>query len=175
MTFKIESNEMKRAKFHTNTFGHVVSEATIKVSSLTYECVREFAALLRVLSTNNNLRSLIIEPTHCRFELPPKRIVDDGKYDDLDEMMWSLDECLPRLTKFSIGGLEELSYYLDDILRRLRPKVTHLGLASVKDDPLIYTKQYLNPDLVVPFHNLRVRSNLFLVRLVKFRYCFCRC
>ncbi|CAH0550463.1 unnamed protein product [Brassicogethes aeneus] len=158
ITFKIEQNEMLKAQFYTNTFGHIVSDATIRISSLSPACVREFVVLLQTLSENNNLKSIAIEPSHCRLEVPIKRIEESNENDLLD-VVNALLACLPKLSKFSIGCLEDLSYILSDILKKLDPaKVTHLCLASVKDDPIKYQQIYLDPKLLIPFEKLKVLS-----------------
>lgn len=72
MTFKIEQNNIQKARFYIYTFGKLVAEARIVLNSLSVECMEEFIHLLQLLSENNNLKSLIIEPTHCRFEVPSK-------------------------------------------------------------------------------------------------------
>lgn len=79
-----------------------------------------------------------------------------------DDQLWGIIELLksslPKLTQFSIGCLEDLSYYLEDILRCLDPqKVIHLGLASVKDDPIKYQPSYFSPVLINTFTHLKVR------------------
>lgn len=72
MTFKIEQNNVDKTKFFTYTFGGTISDATIKLYSLSHECVEEFIILLKLLKENNNLKSIFIKPTHCRFEIPSK-------------------------------------------------------------------------------------------------------
>lgn len=74
----------------------------------------------------------------------------------------TLRHCLPKLTQFSIGCLEDLSYYLEDFIKCLNPdKITHLGLASVKDDPMKYQPSYFTPSLINTFSNLKVSFMFF--------------
>ncbi|XP_018567418.1 F-box only protein 33 isoform X2 [Anoplophora glabripennis] len=156
MTFKIEQNNIQKARFYIYTFGKLVTEARIVLNSLSIECMEEFINLLQLLSENNNLKSLIVEPTHCRFEVPSKII---GSCDDPWNIMKLLRPCLPKLSTFSIGCIEDLTYFLDDILKNLSPsKVTHLGLASVKDDPVKYEVAYFDPEMIAPFTKLKVLS-----------------
>ncbi|KAG5872561.1 hypothetical protein JTB14_033979 [Gonioctena quinquepunctata] len=158
VTFRIEHSNIEKAKFYTDTFANIVTEAKIIVNSLSSECVEEFIILLQQLGKNNNLKSLIIKPTHCRLETPSNRfgIRCDS---DCGELMDLLRSCLPSLSKFSIGCIEDLSLCLEDILEHLDPSVvTHLGLASVKDDPLKYQANYFDPKLIVPFTKLEVLS-----------------
>ncbi|KAJ8962849.1 hypothetical protein NQ318_001249 [Aromia moschata] len=157
MTFNIEQNNVQKARFYIYTFGKIVSEAKIKLYSLSVECMEEFITLLQLLSENNNLKSLIIEPTHCRFEIPTR--LTENSIDDPWDIMTLLTPNLPKLSKFSIGCIEDLTYFLEDILKNLSPmKVTHLGLASVKDDPLKYEVSYFDLNLIVPFTKLKVLS-----------------
>lgn len=72
VTFKLERNNPEKAQFFIKTFGKSVSDAKVKLYTLSYECVEEFIALLKLLKENNNLKSILIEPTHCRFEMPSK-------------------------------------------------------------------------------------------------------
>ncbi|CAH1957296.1 unnamed protein product [Acanthoscelides obtectus] len=137
------------------TFGKIVADARIVINSLSLECMEEFIHLLRLLSDNNNLRSLYLEPTHCRFDVPYKCI--NSNEDDPWGIMSLLLPCLPNLVKFSIGCIEDLSYFIEDILKHLDPnKVTHLGLASVKDDPVNYQYCCFDPELLAPFNKLEV-------------------
>lgn len=72
-----------------------------------------------------------------------------------------LRPCLPKLSTFSIGCIEDLTYFLDDILKNLSPsKVTHLGLASVKDDPVKYEVAYFDLEMIAPFTKLKVKKLL---------------
>ncbi|KAJ8916338.1 hypothetical protein NQ315_005033 [Exocentrus adspersus] len=156
MTFKIEQNKIEKAKFYIHTFGRLATEAKIKLNSLSVECMEEFIHLLQILRENNNLRSFVIEPSHCRFEAPSKII---GNSDDPWNIMKLLRPCLPKLSTFSIGCIEDLTYFLDDILKGLSPsKVTHLGLASVKDDPVKYEVAYFDPKMIARFTKLKVLS-----------------
>lgn len=68
MRFKIKHDNIERATFLSSNFGPIVQEAIIQLDSLSKKCVFEFIYLLRLLNANNRLRSLILEPSHCRFE-----------------------------------------------------------------------------------------------------------
>lgn len=67
MTFSIESKRRSKAKFLCNTFGHLVTNATIRFDSLSAECVSEFMGLMCRLSENYHLQSVVIEPRYCRI------------------------------------------------------------------------------------------------------------
>lgn len=77
---------------------------------------------------------------------------------DYEEILALLKSCSPKLHKFSIGCLEDLSLQLEDILENLNPAlITHLGLASVKDIPIKQGGSYFDTNLLIPFTKLRVR------------------
>lgn len=67
VTFTIESNRSSKTQFLCNTFGRIVTNATIKFDSLSEECVSEFVKLMGRLAENYNLRSLVIEPRYCQI------------------------------------------------------------------------------------------------------------
>ncbi|KAH0813329.1 F-box only protein 33-like isoform X3 [Tenebrio molitor] len=156
VTFKIEPCNIDRAKFFTTFFGRIVTCAKIKVNTLTPDCTDEFITLIEALSENNNLKELIIEPTHCHFDM--SRYCGKSSYN----VIATLKRCLPNLAKFSIGSIEDFAHYLDEyltILSSQQPeKITVLGLASVKDNPNEYEDSYFECDLIKPFTNLKVLS-----------------
>lgn len=114
--------------------------------------------LLEFLCENNNLRELIIEPTHCHFNISTDRNYTICNVIDM------LKKCMPNLQKFSIGCVEVFAHYFEDYLNISCPrKVTHLGLASVKDNPNEYEAAYFEPELIASFVNLKVRFLLFVL------------
>ncbi|XP_044263368.1 F-box only protein 33 isoform X2 [Tribolium madens] len=159
ITFKIEPCNIERAKFFTSVFGRIVSSAKIQVNTLAPECIDEFVTLIEALSENNNLKELIIEPTHCHFDITRCSTKSSS---NMHNVIAKLKRCLPSLTKFSIGCIEDFALYLDEyltILASQQPeKVTLLGLASVKDNPNEYEDSYFECDLIKPFTNLKVLS-----------------
>lgn len=68
MRFKIHIGELHKLDFITYTFGKIVTQATISLDSLSSSCIYEFIILLRLLTENNHLNSLLLEPSHCRIE-----------------------------------------------------------------------------------------------------------
>lgn len=159
MKFKIEHDNVQKAKFYTSTFGGIVSEATIVLNSLSPICMFEFILLLRLLNENNHLQSLILEPTHCRFEILLNKLIYQREESSIHEILDLIIAILPRLSQFSIGCVEDLAHYTDYILRSLNPsKVTLLALASVKDDPVKYEESYFDPELITPFIQLKILS-----------------
>ncbi|RZC41072.1 F-box only protein 33, partial [Asbolus verrucosus] len=159
VTFKIEPCNIDKAKFFTSVFGKIVSYAKIKVNTLTPECTDEFIALVEALSENNNLKELMIEPTHCHFDM--SRYYSRSSY-NIVNVIATLKRCLPNLIKFSIGCIEDFAHYLDEYLlilsNKQAEKITVLGLASVKDNPNEYEDSYFECDLIKPFTNLKVLS-----------------
>ncbi|KAJ3649944.1 hypothetical protein Zmor_021658 [Zophobas morio] len=159
VTFKIQPYNIDRAKFFTSVFGKIVSVARVQVNTLAPECTDEFITLLEALSENNNLKELIIEPTHCHFNI--SRYHSKSSY-NIQNVINILKRCLPNLSKFSIGCIEDFAHYLDEYLMILAnqqsEKVTVLGLASVKDNPNEYEDSYFECDLIKPFTNLKVLS-----------------
>ncbi|XP_057660639.1 F-box only protein 33 [Diorhabda carinulata] len=156
VTFRIEQRNLERARFQIYTFGSIASEIKIILNSLSYECVEEFMHLLEEMQKNNNLKSFIIEPTHCRLEVPVKqnRYIDEYK-----EILKLLKNCLSKLRKFSIGCLENFSLQLQELLESLNPSlVTHLGLASVKDIPLKQEGGCFDSKLITRFTKLVILS-----------------
>lgn len=78
---------------------------------------------------------------------------------DLSEIPDLIMAILPRLSQFSLGGLEDLANYTDWILKNLTPsKVTLLGLASIKDDITVHEEIYFEPELISSFTNLQALS-----------------
>ncbi|CAG9863243.1 unnamed protein product [Phyllotreta striolata] len=158
VTFRLEQCNLERARFQIFTFGRITTNVKIIINSLSSECVEDFIYLLREMQKNNNIKSLMLEPTHCRLELP---IQQNGNRcnGDYEEILSLLKSCLPRLHKFSIGCLEDFSIQLEEILENLNPStITHLGLASVKDIPVKQGGSYFDPNLISPFTKLRILS-----------------
>ncbi|KAL1493896.1 hypothetical protein ABEB36_009578 [Hypothenemus hampei] len=159
MKFKIEHDNIRKAKFYTSNFGHIITEATITLDSLSPICIYEFINLLRLLNQNNRLRSLIIEPSHCRLEGSSSSCINRSGDSDVIEILDLIIAILPRLNAFSLGGLEELANYSDCIVRNLDPlKINLLGLASIKDNLTIYEESHFTPDLISSFKNLQTLS-----------------
>ncbi|XP_066259438.1 F-box only protein 33 [Euwallacea similis] len=159
MKFKIEHDNIAKAKFYSSTFGRVVMEATVVLDSLSPECIYEFIYLLKLLNENNRLRSLILEPSHCRIMDTYTSFIKERSEKDVIEIFDFLIAILPRLTSFSLGGLEDLARYSDTIITSLTPcKVKLLGLASVKEDLLEYEENCFKADALSPFKNLQILS-----------------
>ncbi|XP_060536509.1 F-box/LRR-repeat protein 3 isoform X2 [Cylas formicarius] len=157
--FDLEQHNVSKVNFYIATLGRIVSEATVSLNSLSPTCLNQFVILLRTFSENNHFRNLLLEPTHCRFEIPQKYIEDSVEVSNTFEIVNLLTMVLPRLNKFSIGCVEEFAHNMEILLKNLTPsKVTLLGLASVKDDPVKYEPSYFNLELLAQFRNLQILS-----------------
>lgn len=68
--------------------------------------------------------------------------------------------CRRGLEKFSIGGMEKLACHSHEFLELLAlsstKKMTHLGLASVKDEPGLYKPLNIDKRMFRPFSKLEV-------------------
>ncbi|KAK9729166.1 F-box-like [Popillia japonica] len=162
VTFQISSENIERAQYLRNTAAHIVNNAVVKFDSLSTACVNEFMLLLREFATNDNLNSLILEPSHCHLEIP-QNILDI--YTDFTSQVYQLlvEICRRRpLQHFSLGLNEELLQHMPKYLQLLAEsradKLQTLGLASVKDDPANYLISTCDPILFTPFRELKILS-----------------
>lgn len=91
--------------------------------------------MLKKLSSNKHLSKLLLEPSSCMFENPTQEV--NGK--KLLEQLLAIIETSKCLETLSLGCIEELTEDLTCILEPLKNNhsdhLTHLSLASVKDDP----------------------------------------
>lgn len=69
VTFQIYSDNIERAQYLRNIAAHIVTNAVVKFDSLSTTCVNEFMRLLGEFTMNDNLNSLILEPSHCHLEM----------------------------------------------------------------------------------------------------------
>lgn len=69
--FQIDTYNNGELQDVMQTVAGIVRNVVIKVDSFSSLCISVFTAVLKCLSHNKNLRSLILEPTHCRLEHPP--------------------------------------------------------------------------------------------------------
>lgn len=91
--------------------------------------------MLKKLSGNRQLRKVLLEPSRCMFEYPTQEV--NGQ--ELLKQLLSIVESSNCLEALSLGCIEELTEDLAFILEPLKHNhanhLTHLSLASVKDDP----------------------------------------
>ncbi|XP_048523264.1 F-box only protein 33 isoform X2 [Dendroctonus ponderosae] len=159
VTFRINHDNITKSKFLASTFASIVSKATISLECLTPQCIDEFIDLLRLLHKNNLLRSLVIEPSHCRLDDSVDSLICAGGERRIIEIRNLILDVLPKLREFSLGGLEDLAYFSDSFLRNASPsKITLLGLASIRDNLAINQMNYFTPDLMSSFKKLQILS-----------------
>ncbi|KAJ8678769.1 hypothetical protein QAD02_014556 [Eretmocerus hayati] len=136
-------------------FQYSVQEVTIRCESAN-NFAREALYVLKKLSSNRHLRKISLEPSKCMFEYPNHEV--NGKK-LLKQLLNILDtsNCLEVL---SLGCIEELTEDLTCILKPLRRAhanhLTHLSLASVKDDPDHYAFLELQCSLFENFSKLTI-------------------
>ncbi|KAB0803545.1 hypothetical protein PPYR_00515 [Photinus pyralis] len=144
--------------YQSSIVARLVQNATVKFNSLCPDCVVKFIALLQSLSTNDNLKSLLLQPTYCHIEHKIFKV-----YLDKTSLTRLIQTCCRKpLQRFSIGGSEDLSQHIPQFLEVLgsaQPeKVLLLGLASVKYDSNYYPICDVRAELFLPFINLEMLS-----------------
>ncbi|XP_023288899.1 F-box/LRR-repeat protein 3, partial [Orussus abietinus] len=140
-TLKDEDN-ISWARFLANCFGLSVREATIRCDS-PGRCVGEALWILKKLSSNTHLRKLFLEPSSCAFEWTCRR--EDNKDEGrqictrIMEALLDIVENSNQLEALGFGCAEDLMANAGAILEQLQnyhaKHLTHLSLASVKEDP----------------------------------------
>lgn len=74
--FSINPYDIQRHKYLTKACGHLVRNATVRYQSLSDVCVFEVAKLLQRMTKNYSIRSLMLEPSHCRMYMPPRLFLE---------------------------------------------------------------------------------------------------
>ncbi|XP_015592478.1 F-box only protein 33 [Cephus cinctus] len=143
ITFRFrEDDNMSGVRFMTNCFGLSVREATVRCD-IVNRCLKEASRLLKKLGGNTYLRKLFLEPSSCTLYWPTLR-VDCTKKDryfctHIMESLHKIVENSNCLEALSFGCLEDLTASAGPIMESLQrhhaKHLTHLSLASVKDDP----------------------------------------
>ncbi|XP_042911886.1 F-box only protein 33 [Parasteatoda tepidariorum] len=156
----VNNNQNDGARFLSKRCGHFVQEVVIELNSLNPRDVQRCKEVLRVLSSNNNLRALSIKPLSSRLEW-----VD---YDDT----FSLDEYIEYLCKIiqqarclehlSLGFIEELLDVSDHLLCMLTENqalcIRSLHLSSIKEVPDNYFVNTMNSSMFKSFFRLEFLS-----------------
>ncbi|XP_011057551.1 PREDICTED: F-box only protein 33-like [Acromyrmex echinatior] len=135
------------ARFLANRFALSVHEATIrwaKSRSRKINCTGETYRLLKKLSHNRQLRKLCLE-FYSNTSDSPFDNEDNSNYkssSSLERCVINIIETSNYLEVLSLGCREELIMNLSAIVEPLRlhhsKHLTHLSLASIKDDPDYY-------------------------------------
>ncbi|XP_057331551.1 F-box only protein 33 [Microplitis mediator] len=143
-------------------FGLSVQNATVRCQIP--HCSLELEKLLRNLCENRNLRRLFVEPSTSTFEW------SFTCYDDMEALeTWTeslylsiikIIETSKRLEALTLGCVEELVLNAGEVLEMLGyyhgKHLTHLGLASVKEDPENYQFVILNSITFQQFISLTI-------------------
>lgn len=151
--------QMQKSCYLISACSHLVRHTTINYTSLSMWCVYEFTDLLKRLTTNYNLKSLMLEPSHCHLQEP-----DNCKANFIEKrIIKPLLSICPRLEALSLGCCEEicnnLTRFLELMANSEHPeKVQTIGFASVKDDPGNYLLIDVNVQLFSSFTNLKIIS-----------------
>ncbi|KAH0551261.1 F-box only protein 33 [Cotesia glomerata] len=163
ITFVLDDTKNSLWSSHlADCFGLSVQNATVRCQIP--HCSFELEKLLRNLCENRNLRRLIVEPSTSTFEW------SFTSYDDMEALeTWTeslylsilkIIETSKRLEALTLGCVEELVLNAGEILEVLGyyhgKHLTHLGLASVKEDPENYQFVILNSITFQQFISLTI-------------------
>ncbi|XP_032680868.1 F-box only protein 33 isoform X2 [Odontomachus brunneus] len=157
-----DEDSVSWVRFMADCFALSVHEATIRwdISSRRYiDCMSETYNLLKKLSYNRQLRKLFLEFSSNIY---------DYSFDNEEPSYYfpiSLTECVVkmietsnRLEALSLGCSEELTANASKILEPLRlhhaKHLTHLSLASIRDDPDYYELYELDNSIFNSFIRL---------------------
>ncbi|XP_058810849.1 F-box only protein 33 [Phymastichus coffea] len=156
ITFNLtDSDSILWSRCLSNWFKFSVQEVTIRCES-SNAFVREALYVLQKLSENRQLRKLFLEPSKCMFEYPNQEVNGDN----LLRLLLNIVETSNSLEALSLGCIEELAEDLICILEPLKNRhanrLTHLALASVKDDPERYDFLELDGALFTHFQQLSI-------------------
>ncbi|XP_011139498.1 F-box only protein 33 isoform X2 [Harpegnathos saltator] len=159
-----DEDSVSWVRFMADCFALSVHEATIRwdISSRRYiDCMSETYNLLKKLSYNRQLRKLFLEFSCNNY---------DYSFDNEDDSYYfpiSLTECVVKIIEtsnhleaLSLGCSEELTANASIILEPLRlhhaKHLTHLSLASIKDDPEYYDLYELDNSIFNSFIRLSI-------------------
>ncbi|KAL0122125.1 hypothetical protein PUN28_007119 [Cardiocondyla obscurior] len=133
------------ARFLANRFALSVHEATIRWHiPRSINCLSETCKLLKKLGQNRQLKKLFLEfnSNTCDSPFDNEDVSNYKKSTLLVKSLVNIIETSNCLETLSLGCREELIMNLSEILEPLRlhhsKHLTHLSLASIKDDPDYY-------------------------------------
>ncbi|XP_011494208.1 PREDICTED: F-box only protein 33 [Ceratosolen solmsi marchali] len=158
ITFTLMDNDsILWSRCLSSWFKFSVQDVTIRCESAN-NYVREALFVLKKLSGNRQLRKVFLEPIRCMFEYPTQEVNSKKLLKQLLNIM-ETSNCLEAL---SLGCIEELTEDLTVILEPLKHNhanhLTHLSLASIKDDPEHYNFLELDHSLFNSFARLSILS-----------------
>ncbi|XP_011313575.1 F-box only protein 33 [Fopius arisanus] len=153
-----DSMSIPWARHLADCFALSVQNATIRCQTPHWS--PELESLLRNFQDNRNLKKLIIEPTSSTFEwttnLNDSCIWTERIYKSLLKII----STTKQLKVLTLGCNEDLSVrsreLIDTLILHHGKQLTHLGLASVKEDPENYESIHLNPIIFRQFESLVV-------------------
>ncbi|KAL1431226.1 hypothetical protein MTO96_014604 [Rhipicephalus appendiculatus] len=147
--FSRKRNAWRQAEFLAKKCGRFVRHFTLEFDCTSPQIVQQCIAILALLGENRQLASLCLRPTACVVAWP-HRLYDASKcsgnenetiavYDRFLEVIGQVICTSCHLEYFSLGCLEDLFHHSDSFLTLLslhqRRSLSHLHLASVKEDP----------------------------------------
>ncbi|XP_063984787.1 F-box only protein 33 isoform X2 [Diachasmimorpha longicaudata] len=139
-------------------FALSVQNATIRCQTLHWS--DQLESLLWNLRDNRNLKKLIIEPTSSSFEGSANCNDTSKRTDRIYKSLLKIIATAKQLKALSLGCNEDLSVRLEELIDTLilhhGKHLTHLGLASVKEDPENYEYVSLHPIVFSQFESLVV-------------------
>ena len=121
-----------------------------------HHLVKEVLTLLRKLGNNRQLHKLILEPTRDMFEESSLEVNSQI----MMQQLFKIIKTSNKLEMLSLGCIEELTENMSNLLDLLRrhqsDHLTHLSLASVKEDPDHYDVLEIDCSLFNSFSKLSV-------------------
>ncbi|XP_014211388.1 F-box only protein 33 [Copidosoma floridanum] len=156
ITFTLaDSDSILWSRCLSDWFQFSVQEVTIRCETVN-NFMREAFIILKKLSSNRQLRKLYLEPNSCMFE----NLNCEVNSKKLMKPLLNLIKTSESLEVISLGCIEELTEDLTLILNSLHQNhakhLTHLSLASVKEDPDCYDFLELKCSLFNDFIRLSV-------------------
>ncbi|XP_043288983.1 F-box only protein 33 [Venturia canescens] len=164
ITFAFEHREgVTWTRYLAECFALSVQNATVRC--WTPQRTSDFDRLLKRFRGNRNLRRLIMEPTSSSLEWQTNA-PEDGDLSErwvrpiLDSLVKIINTS-KHLEALTLGCFEELTARSGEIVSALCSNgherfITHLGLASVKDDPEDYECAIIDPPTLRSFDRLTV-------------------
>lgn len=136
-----DEDSISWARFLADRFGLSLHEATIRCDIICY--ATDLSTLLKKLSSNRQLRKLSLKYSSNIFRCPhfyvkneDDRLINGAS---LMDSIVKIIETSNRLEALSLGCIEELAananIILEPLLLHHAKHLTHLSLASIKDDP----------------------------------------
>lgn len=166
--FCLKKNCWRRAEFLSKKCGRFVRYVTLEFDCTSAIIIQQCITVLNLLGENRQLQTLLLRPTACVVEWP---VVANGRsnenetsvaYDRFLEAIKQVIRTATHLEHLSLGCLEDLLQHSDHLLALLslhhRHSLSHLHLASVKDNPDHYPIPEIRLGILSVFDRLRTLS-----------------